>query len=368
MIKSIAILGAGNGGFATAADLTRLGCDVRLWGRNRERLDAVRARGGIAMKGIYEGFVPFRNVTGDIREAVDGADLIMLTLPSSALAQCAAKLAPLLTPERIVFINPGHTGGGLHFVAALRAAGYSKPVQTCETVTLTAHVPHDRRLNGQRVQLRRKSGVRVLSRQECNAFLRRAFAGVSTIGIPAPNVFETAFMNINATFHPAGMVMNTGCSIEHSRGDFLFYREGMSPSVARVAEEVDRERIAIANALGIPTMTFLEVFHRVGLTTKEGMQSGSIRAACLASVPNLTVKSPPQLAHRYIYEDVGFGLVPMTELARLAGMPSPAMDALITLANYALGEDLRQTGLTLKKMGIAGKKVSDLSRFAETGK
>lgn len=365
MIKTIAILGAGNGGFATAADLTRQGYDVRLWGRNAERLDAIRARGGIAMKGVYEGFVPFRNVTGDILEAVGGADLIMLTLPSSALAQCAASLAPVLTPDRVIFINPGHTGGGLHFVAALRTAGYSKPLQTCETVTLT-HM----------CRMIDASTVNVFSYGENLAFaafpgsnaerLYRMLAPVFPRIVPASNVFETAFMNINATFHPAGMLMNTGW-IEHSHGNFLFYREGMSESVARVAEEVDRERISIAKALGIPTMSFLEVFHRVGLTTKEGMQSGSIRAACLASVPNLTVKSPPALAHRYIYEDVGFGLVPMTELARLAAVPSPAMDALITLANISLGEDLRQTGLTLEKMGIAGKKASELSRFAETG-
>jgi opine dehydrogenase len=365
MIKSIAVLGAGNGGFATAADLTRRGKEVRLWGRNPAKLDAIRARGGIAMKGVYEGFVPFTNVTTDVLEAVDGADLIMLTLPSSALAQCAASLAPALTPDRPVFINPGHTGGGLLFVAALRAAGYSKPVQTCETVTLT-HM----------CRMIDATTVNVFSYGENLSFaafpgrnvkhLYEMLAQVFPHIVPGANVFETAFMNINATFHPAGMLMNTGW-IEHTGGNFLFYREGMSASVARVAEAVDRERMAIAKALGIPTMSFLEVFHRVGLTSKEGMESGSIRAACLASVPNTTVKSPPALAHRYIYEDVGYGLVPMTELARLGGVATPTMDALIVLANTALGEDLRKSGLTLDKMGIAGKKPSELSRYAELG-
>jgi opine dehydrogenase len=184
--------------------------------------------------------------------------------------------------------------------------------------------------------------------------------------VAGANVFETAFMNINATFHPPGMLMNTGW-IEHSGGNFLFYREGMSASVARVAEAVDRERMAIAAALAIPTKSFLEVFHRVGLTSHAGMDSGSIRAACLASAPNTTVKSPPALAHRYIYEDVGYGLVPMTELAQLGGVATPVMDSLITIANTALGEDLRKSGLTLEKMGIAGKKPSELSRFAEAG-
>jgi len=365
MIKSIAVLGAGNGGFATAADLTRRGYEVRLWGRNSDKLDAVRARGGIAMKGIYDGFVPFTDVTGNILEAVDGADLIMLTLPSSALAQCAANLAPVLTPDWPIFINPGHTGGGLLFVAALRAAGYNKPVQTCETVTLT-HM----------CRMVDATTVNVFSYGENLSFaafpgrnagrLYELLAPIFPHLVSGSNVFETAFMNINATFHPAGMLMNTGW-IEHTGGNFLFYREGMSASVARVAEAVDRERMAIAKALGIPTMSFLEVFHRVGLTSKAGMDSGSIQAACLASVPNTTVKSPPALAHRYIFEDVGYGLVPMTELAGLGGVATPVMDALITIASTALSVDLRDSGLTLEKMGIAGRKPSELSRFAELG-
>jgi opine dehydrogenase len=365
MVQTIAVLGAGNGGFAAAADLARLGYQVRLWARNPERLKAVQSRGGIEMKGIYDGFVPLHHVTTDINEAIDDADLIMPVLPSIGLEDCATRLAPVITPERIVFLNPGHTGGGLHFVAALRNAGYSKPVQTCETVTLT-HM----------CRMADASTVNVFSYGEKLSFaafpgrnseqLYRTIATVFPRVVRASSVLETAFMNINATFHPAGMLMNAGW-IEHTKGNFLFYREGMSESVAQVAETVDRERMAIAKALKIPTVSFLEVFHQVGLTSKEGMDSGSIRAACLASEPNRTVKSPPSLRHRYIYEDVGFGLVPMTALARLAGVPTPAMDALITLANFALDVDLRETGLTLAKMGLANKTPSELGRFAELG-
>jgi len=365
MVRSVAVLGAGNGGFAAAADLARSGYEVRLWARNPDRLKAVQSRGGIAMKGVHEGFVPLRKVTTDIREAVDGADLIMPVLPSIGLEDCATRLAPMMSPERIVFLNPGHTGGGLHFVAALRAAGYSKPVQTCETVTLT-HM----------CRMADASTVNVFSYGENLSFaafpgrngehLYRVIAEIFPRIKRASSVLETAFMNINATFHPAGMLMNAGW-IEHTQGNFLFYHEGMSESVARVAEAVDRERMAIARALNIPTVSFLEVFHQVGLTSKEGMDSGSIRAACLASAPNRTVKSPPSLRHRYIFEDVGFGLVPMTEFARLAGVSTPAMDALITLTNFALGIDLRETGLTLAKMGLANKKPAELARFVETG-
>ncbi len=366
MIRRIAVLGAGHGGSAAAADLTRLGFEVRLQSRNQAKLAAIRERGGIEMHGLHEGFVPLTRLTHSVADAVAGADLIMLVVPSMAVGDYAKELAPLLTPERPVLINPGHTGGGLHFVSALRAAGYRAEIKTAETVTLT----YICRSMG-------PASVNLYSYTKNLAFA--AFPGrhaESLFALLKPlypqielasSVLETALTNINATFHPPGMLMNAGW-IEHSHGNFLFYHEGITESVARVTAAVDAERMAIGKTLGIPTRSFLEAFYRAGLTTREAMESGDIVRACRESAPNRAVKSPPALQHRYIYEDIGYGLVPMTGLARLAGIATPAMDVLIDLANIALGVDLRQSGLTLAEMGLAGKAPGDLSRFLFEGK
>src|SRR5262249_9018837 len=162
----------------------------------------------------------------------------------------------------------------------------------------------------------------------------------------ASSVLETALTNINAVFHPPGMLMNAGW-IEHTQGDFLFYREGITDSVGRTTEVVDRERLAVARAFGVPAVSFLDAFHRAGLTT------GGARA-CREGEPNRAIKSPPSLRHRYILEDVGYGVVPISELGALAGVKTPVIDALITIASAAIGEDLRASGLSLERMGLAG--------------
>ena len=54
-------------------------------------------------------------------------------------------------------------------------------------------------------------------------------------------------------------------------------------------------------------------------------------------------------------------LVPMSELARLAGVPTPTMDALISLASIARGVDFRSAGLTLARMGLAGVSTTDVT-------
>ena len=309
--------------------------------------------------------VPIARMTTDVAEAVEGADVIMLVVPSVAFRYYAEHLASLLTPERAVFLNPGHTGGGLHFVHELRRAGYRDPVRTCESVTLT----YICRMEG-------PASVGIYSYTRNLKFA--AFPGVHAERLHdlmkpvypeltlATSVLETGLANMNAVFHPPGMLMNAGW-IEHTRGDFLFYRQGMTESVGRVVADVDAERMAIAAALGVPALPFLEAFFRAGLTTATARDSGSIARACRESAPNATIRSPASLRHRYIHEDVGHGLVPMSAFARIAGVPTSTIDALSHLASRTVGVDYATDGLTLEKMGLEGLELSAFTRFVRDG-
>lgn len=365
MIRIVAILGAGHGGCAAAADLTLRGFQVRLHARNPATLAPLRAAGGIEARGVQQGFVPLPTMTTDVAEAIDGADLVMLVVPSVAHEDYARALAPLLSPELPVYLNPGHTGGGLHFVQELRRAGYEQPVQTCESVSLT----YVCRMEGPATV-----GIYSYIRQLAfAAFPARNAASLFELVKPlypditlASSVLETGLTNLNAVFHPPGMLMNTGW-IEHTDGNFLFYKEGITEGVGRATAAVDAERVAIARALGLPVRTFMEAFYQVGLTTRDAFESGSIAHACRASAPNQTIKSPPSLFHRYVNEDVGFGLVPIGAFGALAGVRTPTIDALIQLASVVTGIDFHATGLSLQKMGLAGLPRDRLAAFLEHG-
>src|ERR1700712_3597156 len=104
-IETVAVLGAGHGGHAAAADLVQRGFNVRLHARNEKNLSAIRRQGGIVMRGIHDGVAPLTQITTDIAEAVDGADVIMLVVPSVAHQSYARMLAPILRPEQILFLN-----------------------------------------------------------------------------------------------------------------------------------------------------------------------------------------------------------------------------------------------------------------------
>ena len=364
-VKTVAILGAGHGGFAAAADLSRRGYSVRLQARNAERLKDLRARGGIEARGIVQGYVPIPNTTTNVAEAIKGADLIMLVVPSVAHEPYARALAPLLDGSQPIFLNPGHTGGGLHFLHELRKAGYHGAIKTCETVSLT----YVTRMEGPATvgiyTYIKQLGFGALPGKHTDEMfdlVKPLFPDIRK----ATSVIETALSNMNAVFHPPGMIMNAGW-IQHTNGGFFFYKEGMTDAPGRVTAAVDLERIAIAKAVGVPYVTFLDSFHNAGLTTKEGRDSGDVARACKESAPNATLKSPSSLDHRYVHEDVGYGLVPMAALGRLAGVATPTIDALVQLASLSVGIDYARDGLTLEKLGLAGKTPSELVRFVTEG-
>ena len=64
--------------------------------------------------------------------------------------------------------------------------------------------------------------------------------------------------------------------------------------------------------------------------------------------------APKTLHHRFLTEDTPYSMVPMAALGRLAGVPTPIMDALIALLGELLGEDYAVTGQTAERMGLAG--------------
>jgi opine dehydrogenase len=371
-MSRIAILGAGNGGCAAAADLTRRGFEICLFSRSSDTLQPIRARGGIEYTGVIgEGFAPIRTVTNNIEEALEGAELIVISTPTNAHGWYARLLAPHLRSHHFIMLDPGHTCGGLHFVHSLRQTGYSNEVKTCETITLT----HGCRMAGPA-----KVGIMaVMTNLKLSAFpgkhldellpkVKAAFPNA----IPARNVLETGLLNLNAMEHPPGMLLNVGW-IEFTKGNFRFYSEGITPTVARIIQDLDDERLAVVRALNrvaglqMQEMTFIEYFHKAGFTSERAVNAKDMFLALQDSEPNKPIRSPGTLDHRYINEDVGFGLVPIYYLGQMAGVEMPVTRLMIDLACRVRRVDYWKDGLNLEKMGLASVPVEKLALFLDAG-
>ncbi len=363
----VAVLGAGNGGCAAAADLSRRGFTVGLYSRRKETLQPILDAGGIRLvENHSEEFVSIGAVTRNIEEALKDAQIVLITVPAVAHSYYIEMCAPHLREGQIIVLNPGSTGGALHLLHGLRqlGGGYVPPIGETNTLTYVCRLVGE---SAVQVTLHQKnllfSTIPATDTERCADIFRIIYPQI----IPVENVLVTSLSNFNAIMHPAGTIMNIGW-VEFAKGDFAYYYEGNTPAVCRIIEAVDRERLNIFKTFGYSTLPFLDFFYRAGLTTEKGYKSGSVYTALQESEPNRFIKAPQSLDHRYVHEDIGYGLLPMMEIAGLLNLKTPVMQALVTLASQAVGIDFLNEGLNLEKMGIAGFSKDRLLTYVREGK
>ena len=362
-IRSIAILGAGNGGCAAAADLTQRGFEVRLFSRTPTTIAPIKARGGVEHEGVLgEGMAPVAIATSDAGEAMAGADLVILMVPTHAHESIAAIAGPHLRPDQLLLASPGHTA--LLIPTVLRRRGIARP-RHCETATL----PYICRMSAPgRVRITKASHHIVFAAfparetEAVAARMRPVFPAIK----PVASILETVFPYTNAIHHPPATIGNVG-RIEATAGEYYHYYDGISPSVGRLIDALDRERSSVAAALGAKAERFIDHFFKAGYTTAAAHETGLAYEAFHQSEPDRWIRAPASLEHRFLDEDIPFGLVPLAELGRLAGVATPTMDHLIHIASVATGKDYREIGLTLARLGLAGLSREQVGRLLHDG-
>ena len=57
----------------------------------------------------------------------------------------------------------------------------------------------------------------------------------------------------------------------------------------------------------------------------------------------------------------------MSALGAAAGVPTPTIDALVTLVHAMTGKDFAAEARTLDRMGLAGMNAPQIRRFVDTG-
>ncbi|HUQ74142.1 MAG TPA: NAD/NADP octopine/nopaline dehydrogenase family protein, partial [Burkholderiales bacterium] len=235
----IAVIGGGNGAYAAAADLSHKGHEVRLWRRNGE---ALRASKSIVLKDADgERPVTIASVSEDIASAIRGAELIFLPDPAFTQADNAKRIAPHLSDGQVVFLAPGTFG------SYLMAQGVKADVAFAETGTLPwltrKHGPTTIAITARATRL--PTGVYpARHRERALSVIRKAFTSIE----PVEDALSAALMNAGPVIHPPLILMNAGPLEHFERWDI--HKEGTQPSIRRVTDALDAERIAARVALG----------------------------------------------------------------------------------------------------------------------
>ncbi len=353
----IAVLGAGAGGTAIAFDCAFHGHEVRLFDFPQfpENIDAINKKKCINAEGDISGSANIAYAGHDIDTALKGAELIYVVGPAYSTTPFGKAVAGKLNPGQTVIVSPSSCGGALAFKQAAGLALEDDSISVAETSTLhyavrlvkPGHI---------RVFLKLKAGnlLAALPKRHTNDILQ-LISDVYPSMEPAQSVLQTSLQNANPVIHPAVTLANSA-RIEGTGGDFLFYEEGVSDSTGRMIEAVDQERITLGAKLGIVVLPDPIMGMRQGYMLQDNYGTGYRKAPGF-----LGIGAQPQLDHRYLNEDVGYGLVFMARLARQVDVETPTMDAMIQLTSVLMNRDYAGEALrTPETLGIDGLSAAEL--------
>lgn len=364
MKKKIAVLGAGNGGQALSAHLAMMGNSVRLYELPNfaDKLSPIQKAGGVKLTGAISGFGKLEAVTSSIKEALEGAEIIYVVVPSFGQMPIVTEASPYLEEGSSVVFIPGNFG-------SLEAANYMGEKRATLNVTLgeADTLPYACRAVEPGVVnvwgLKKSIAVSAFPGKRTNALIDNMQDYFPIPLRAAKNVLEIGFSNMNMIVHPTTVLLNAG-RIESTGGDFRFYTDGVTPSVGKLQEHMDKERLQVAKAYGLNLISAIE-----WIKTAYPVEGESIYEL-LAKNPVYAghgSDAPKEIRHRYLTEDIPNLLVPLSDLAKAANVKTPIIDSIITLCSALLDESFKETGRNLKKLGLEGLEVKDLIRYIEEG-
>ncbi|MDO9301207.1 MAG: NAD/NADP octopine/nopaline dehydrogenase family protein [Anaerolineales bacterium] len=363
MTKKFAVIGAGHGGKAMAAHLALMGFKVSLYNRTASHIEVIKKRGGIELdggEGAPHGFGKLERVTSNISDAIKNVAVIMVVLPSSAHAEIAAIMAPHLKDKQIVVLHPGRTCGALEFSKVIRDNGCKADVTIAEAETFIYAARSDGPAAARIFRIKEAIPLAALPATRTQIVLDAIHEAYPQF-IDGVDVLNTSLNNMGAIFHPALTLLNAGW-IESTHGDYQFYIDGVTPSVARMLEVLDRERVTVASALGIRARTALEWLKLAYDTTGEDLHEA------IHNQPGYYgIKAPPTLNHRYLFEDIPMSLVPIASIGKRYGVAVGAMESIIKIGSIIHRTDYWRRGRTVEKLGLDQWSVSELTRFVQEG-
>ncbi len=360
--RRVTVLGSGNGGRTAAAEFGISGHDVTLYEvpQFAAGLNAIGEAGQIHAHGEITGVAPVR-VELDLAEAIAGAEVILVVVPTNFHLAYARMLGPLLADGMNVVLMPGSLGS-LEFTQSLRDQGVTADV----TVSEIAALPYATRITGP-LDVTVYGRRRIVSMGTFPADRTDRVAPIVADLYPGldvmPNVLAAGLNNPNPTLHCLGVLLSAS-RIEYSHGEFYYYEEGMTPHVCQAIEAIDAERQSLGEAFGVDVLSLKDTYSVMGYGPAGDTFWSVIRGV---SVLN-GIKGPSQIDSRYLTEDVPVGLTIFSQLGRQVGLAPVLMESVINLTGALLGTDFADDRRTLQRCGLEGMDRDAIVDYVTSGR
>ena len=364
----VTICGGGRGGMSMAADLTFTGHEVSLFQlpEYSKTIEPILEQKGIKITGKTfsgkNGIVMPKRVTTKAEEAIPDAEIIMIAVPADGHEAFLKAIAPHLQDGQIVVVNTGYWAS-LRFRKLLKDLGKRVIIAETELLVYLCRVVGPGQVHVDATK--REVNIAAMP----SKFNKTVLAAVRQLYPQykeANSILDINFYNLNPFVHTPIALLSTARIENLGSVPFRFYKEGATKKVCNVIDELDKEKIAIAKALGLKGES---VFERlIGMYGHEGASGKNLFDAFRSDRAAQEFVFDPAASVFYIAEeDIPYGLIPVISLGEQFGINAPVMRALILLESLVNGKDYWAKGVTVQKLGLAGMKPKEILKYVYEG-
>lgn len=357
MGKTVGLAGAGSIAFGTAAVLDKAGHDPMLWSPSGDGTSGLSGGAPLQAVGALETtFSP--RIANDAAMLARENDVLIIALPGYGHKTVLDALAPHIEDRHHVVVSSHASLGAVYLMQLLAERGVVAPITAWGTTICTG-----RRQSGTEVKVNTvRSRVDLCTvpddrSAEALALCRELFGDRFQ---PRDGLLAISLSNLNPQNH---MGIALGNITRMERGETWSQGQNVTPKVGRLLEELDRERLQIAQALGLEVRTIFEHFH---LSFHVPIASISEMNQQMHAQGNGGT-GPDTADSRYVTEDVPYGLVVTAALGRLAGHPAPLHEAGIRIFSAMYGRDFEAENQILAALDLDRFSLEDLKVAARTG-
>ena len=353
----VAILGAGAIAYGTAAFLCREGHDPVLWSPSGKR--TAKLAGGAALKatGALDGLFRPR-VAATCREAIEGADVVMIALPANGHGHVFDAAAPHLADGQVVVISSHSSFGALYLARRLGERRVRVPIVAWSTTVTTGRQTSSTEVYVGNVRKKVDASVLPVSALGAGIDVCRKLFGDRFNG--RADILAIALSNLNPQNH-LGIAL---CNLTRMElGETWSQSGNTTDAVGRLLEALDAERLTIAQAFGHTVRTIKE-HYSLSFNTTPGPVGGMTRE--MVARGDRTA-GPTTLDTRYVTEDVPFGLVPTVLFGRLAGKPADLHDAGVKILSALYARNFAAENNLLPQLGLESMSAAELQEICRHG-
>lgn len=357
MSKTVGVAGAGPIALATAALLHEGGHDPMLWSPSGTGTAELAEGAALKAVGAVEALLTPRIADSAATLAREN-EVLIVALPGYGHKSVLDALAPHIEERHQVIISSHVSLGAVYLMQLLAARGVTVPVTAWGTTICTG-----RRQSGTEVRVntvRSRVDLCTVPAERSSEALNLCQELFGDRFQPRDGLLAISLSNLNPQNH-MGIAL---CNITRmERGESWSQGQNVTPTVGRLLEQLDLERLEIARALGLEVKTIFEHFH-----LSFHVPIGSISAMNQQMHEQGNGGTGPATADsRYVTEDVPYGLVLTAALGRLTGHPALLHDAGIRIFSAMYGRDFERENEILKALNLELFSLEDLKRASKSG-